>query len=80
MELEIKIPKETEVKIGDRIPLTKNFSHEAKDIIAFAVVKKQLSIDKILVDIEDLDIECGGIMKDGGVFYLKEVSLVPKIK
>lgn len=76
MELKIKVPKETKVEIGQKIPLTKNFRHSAEDIAAFVVVKEQLSADEIIVEIENVNIQCGGVMDGNKVFHLRELSLV----
>lgn len=77
MEFRIKVPKETVVKIGQKIPLTKNFRYSVKDVVALVVVKEKLSDEEILVEVENIDIKCGGVMDDNKIFKLKELSLIP---
>ena len=77
MEIKVKIPKETKVEIGQRIPLTKNFKYVREDLITFVIVKKRTSDDEIIVEFENIDIKCGGIMdRFNNVFHLKELSLI----
>lgn len=71
MEIKVKIPKETKVEIGQRIPLTRDFKY----ITTFVIVKERTSDDEIIVEFENTDIKCGGIM-DNNVFHLKELSLI----
>lgn len=77
MELKIKVPKKTVVEIGQKIPLTKMFKHSVKDVVALVIVKERLSDEEILVEVENIDIKCGGVMDDNKVFKLKELSLIP---
>lgn len=73
MEIKVKIPKETKVEIGQRIPLTRDFKY----ITTFVIVKERTSDDEIIVEFENIDIKCGGIMdRFNNIFHLKELSLI----
>lgn len=48
MEIKVKIPKETKVEIGQRIPLTRDFKY----ITTFVIVKERTSDDEIIVEFE----------------------------